>query len=392
MDWYYSVGGETIGPVSFEALQELVREDRVAPTDLVWNADMGDKWSPASQVPGLFSSPPAEQVVSPVLPPTDAHGLRKVSCVEPVEIAWERMKDILFRPFDMKKWFLLGFTAWLATLGQSGGGGGGGGSFNPWGKTQGLGDFSGNQQGSPDEMISESSTFFHEHLTFILGVGLSVFAVLLIIGLVFLWLQSRGKFMFLDNVVQDRQEIKHPWTAFRQHGNSLFLWRVVYGIICLAFSMILLLIFYFSVVRHVLHSVPWSDLYAIIALNGILWLIFIVINIYIMRLLNDFIVPLMYDRDLKATEAWSEFLGLLGQRFFGFIVYGLFYLVLYMLFGLAVVALLVVTCCIAGCVMVIPWVGTVVILPALVFFRIYSLEYLAQFGPEYRMRLDSEKI
>jgi hypothetical protein len=52
---------------------------------------------------------------------------------------------------------------------------------------------------------------------------------------------------------------------------------------------------------------------------------------------------------------------------------------------MAVMLLVVITCCIAGCLMAIPYVGAVVVLPVTVFFRAYSLEYLAQFGPEYRL-------
>jgi len=42
-----------------------------------------------------------------------------------------------------------------------------------------------------------------------------------------------------------------------------------------------------------------------------------------------------------------------------------------------------VTCCIAGCLFALPYLGTVFLLPILVFERAYSLHYLAQFGPDY---------
>ena len=41
---------------------------------------------------------------------------------EPLTRAWERMKHILWRPFDLAKWLVLGFSAWLAGLAGSGGG------------------------------------------------------------------------------------------------------------------------------------------------------------------------------------------------------------------------------------------------------------------------------
>ena len=43
-----------------------------------------------------------------------------VSVTLPISPAIERVKLLLFRPFDLGKWFAIGFCAWLATLGQHG--------------------------------------------------------------------------------------------------------------------------------------------------------------------------------------------------------------------------------------------------------------------------------
>ena len=51
--------------------------------------------------------------------------LNRVSVIDPVTPAIDRVKLILFRPFDLGKWFVIGFCAWLAYLGTGGGGGGG---------------------------------------------------------------------------------------------------------------------------------------------------------------------------------------------------------------------------------------------------------------------------
>ena len=47
-----------------------------------------------------------------------------IEIFKPFGEAFELMKKILFQPFDLKKWFIIGFAAWLANLGR------GGGSFN----------------------------------------------------------------------------------------------------------------------------------------------------------------------------------------------------------------------------------------------------------------------
>ena len=66
-----------------------------------------------------------------------------------------------------------------------------------------------------------------------------------------------------------------------------------------------------------------------------------------------------------------------------FILYLLFQIVLTIAIDSMILAIVLVTCCVAGCFMAIPYLGTVLLLPVLVFKRSYSLFYLAQFGREY---------
>jgi hypothetical protein len=50
--WYYSQGGQQLGPVSEAQLQQMKATGQVGPTDLVWSEGMID-WLPAGQVPQL---------------------------------------------------------------------------------------------------------------------------------------------------------------------------------------------------------------------------------------------------------------------------------------------------------------------------------------------------
>ena len=54
-----------------------------------------------------------------------------------------------------------------------------------------------------------------------------------------------------------------------------------------------------------------------------------------------------------------------------------------MAIGAIVFMAIIVTCCIAACFLALPFVGTVLLLPILVFKRAYALYFLAQFGPQY---------
>ncbi len=68
---------------------------------------------------------------------------REIGVTEAIEPAYERVKQMLFKPFNLTKWITIGFCAWLAGFGESGGGGGG---FN--GYTGGDHHFNGDNGGN----------------------------------------------------------------------------------------------------------------------------------------------------------------------------------------------------------------------------------------------------
>lgn len=59
MQWYYAVNGKQNGPVDEAVLRVLAQEGKLGRDDLVWNASMGDQWSKAATVPGLFGEAPS---------------------------------------------------------------------------------------------------------------------------------------------------------------------------------------------------------------------------------------------------------------------------------------------------------------------------------------------
>jgi len=305
----------------------------------------------------------------------------EISVVEPISPALERVKQMLFRPFDLGKWITIGFCAWLAMLGESGGGFGGNYGGNS-GANHG-GSSSGNAGESFRHGFEQARHYTLENLYWIVPVVVVVVVVLLAFWLLILWLSSRGKFMFLHCVALDRAEVSEPWTKFSSEANSLLIFRIVLGLLGLLTMAPCLIFIAVAIIRMVLLGEP--NVAAIVMAAGLL-LLLIVLAIgfaLIHKFTVDFVVPVMYLRGGTCLAAWREFAALLAAHPGTFILYLLFQIVLGIAIGAIVLMAVLITCCILGCVMALPFIGTVVLLPVLVFKRAYSLYYLAQFGPNY---------
>ncbi|MCK4345008.1 MAG: hypothetical protein KAX05_06950 [Bacteroidales bacterium] len=292
---------------------------------------------------------------------------------EPLSRGWDRMKKALFQPFDLNKWFVVGFTAFLAGL-LDGPGGGGGGGNKKWDGFHDLDDIADFPSTAWDWLMNHPGWFS------LILFGLIFFVALAIL---LIWLSSRGKFMFLDNVVHDKAQITKPWYQYKKQGDSLFLWRLVYGFICLA-AFIAMLIFFFGIILSMFHGdIAGAQKVSSIIGMVLLFLTFILITGYISLFLNDFVVPIMYKYNLTAIKAWNRFLPLFTQHFLYFVLYGIIIFLLIILVVICVILFGLLTCCIGFLLLIIPYIGSVVTLPISYTYRAFSLEFLEQFGPEF---------
>jgi hypothetical protein len=292
----------------------------------------------------------------------------KVSVIEPLAPAIERVKTILFKPFDLGKWFAIGFCAWLAMLGEGGGFG-----MNFPGNAEDLK----RQVPRIQEVISPYMA--------LITIGAVVLAVIfLAIGIVLLWLRCRGRFMFLNSVAKNTSQVTAPWHEFRKEANSLFWFLLVFGILSFIImaavaGAIALVLFIVGV-----GGCAWVPAILIaVAIGLFIFLPLMVAIIIVCKFTVDFVVPIMYISRTGWRQAWAQLWQLLGGNKGRFALYILFNIALSMAIGTLVLAVICVTCCIACCLMVIPYIGTVLLLPVLAFSRSYSLYYLAQYGPQF---------
>jgi hypothetical protein len=283
-----------------------------------------------------------------------------IEIFKPFGKAFELMKKILFQPFDLKKWFVIGFAAWLANLGR---GGNFSYQFNSREEVQKI-----------NEAISQIP-----HPILVLGVSLLIFFVLALI-VVFVWLRARGGFVFIDCIVKNRGAIAEPWREFRKEGNSYFFFSLVVAFVFIILAALLALPLIILAIkgRYYLHlHRDGLDVYVILAIAA--WVFVILLMIIAWALVASFMVPVMYRRRCRAYEAFCATWALIAAHPGEILLYCLFLIVLAIATGLISCLAICATCCIAA----LPYIGTVILLPVFVLFRSFSLVFLRQFGADY---------
>jgi hypothetical protein len=284
-----------------------------------------------------------------------------IEIFKPFGEAFELMKKILFQPFNMKKWFVIGFAAWLANLGS------GGGSFN----------YQFNRRDEMQKVNDAISQIPHSILVF--GISLLIVFVLALIVL-FAWLRARGGFMFIDCIVKNRGAIAEPWREFQKEGNSYFLFWLVVAFVFVLFTALLSLPLIILAIKGRyyldLHC-DRLDVYVLLAIAG--WIFVLLLAIIAWALIASFMMPVMYRRRCRAYEAFRAVLSLIAAHPGEIVLYCLFLIALVIATGLICCLAICATCCIAA----LPYIGTVILLPVLILFRSFSLVFLRQFGPDY---------
>ena len=288
------------------------------------------------------------------------------------------MKILLFRPFDIGTWFVLGFSAFLASLSE-GFGSGGGNLTNKFSGDSGydeIGDMAQNFGNTAQDFLDTGVG---------IAIALMVGMVIIVFGLLLLWLSSRGRFMFLDNLVHRRSEVSRPWNEFAAQGDSLFLWQIVYTLILLAVIGLCVLMGFSLFAPIMAGGVSWIITAPMAIIAGTIAFILFVAVLYIEFFLTAFVVPIMHKHRIGTMAAWGRFVPLFQENPGSFFLCGLFYAVLSIVGFLAFMLGGVLTCCVGLLLMAIPYVGSVITLPLSVTLGYFTLDFLGQFGDDFRL-------
>lgn len=284
------------------------------------------------------------------------------STARPIEIfapfgeAVDLTKKILFQPFDLGKWFVIGFAAWLATFFSGGG-------FNYrhrfW---NGDWDWQAYHEGP--------RWTFHNTEPWVFPVVIVGGLFILALVALMLWLNARGRFMFVDCIVRNRAAIAEPWREYHAEGNSFFVFQLVVAFCSMILVGLFALIWFIS-----------SHAGGFFIAGPLLILLFVacVLLAIVFAIIVHFMVPVMYRQRCGALEAFRAVWLLVVENPGVFILFTLFTIVLYIAAAMIGCVLACVTCCIAA----LPYIGTVILLPIVMALYAFSLCFLRQFGDPY---------
>jgi hypothetical protein len=294
-------------------------------------------------------------------PPLSALGAAQ----EAIELVGQR----LF-PFRIERWLPLGFVAFLDSCGR--GGGGSGTSFQFPGGTggDGTGTF-----GGSDGDFAEARAWFFEHLFLIVAGGLLLLALVVTLVAIVLWINSRGVFMYADNVATGRFDIRRPWVEHGQRAWSYFGWS--FGLAMATFAGVLLLLapigfFVYLLATEGASCAPIAG----VIVTVLLVILFIVVMSLWSVLLRDFAAPLQMVLGVPCGQALGVAWGLVKANPLTFLVY----ILLKIVFGIVAAITAVLAGCFTCCIGFLPVISHTILQPLLYFERAWSLCLLRQAG------------
>ena len=287
-----------------------------------------------------------------------------IEIFKPFGEAFELMKKILFQPFDLKRWLVIGFAAFLAGLS-----GGFHSSFNPSSRWSSRND----QKAIADSLRQFGSAGQMEWWVIVLIIVGALIVLAIILTL--MWLGARGRFILADCIVHNRAAIVVPWKEFRVEANSFFLFWLVIGCAVIVLVLIAAVGLIVPFVQRGVDAQMGVGFWIGLCVFGF----FVLCLVFAWSLVAQFMVPIMYRQRCRARRAFMQIVELIGSHPGPVLLYVLFLIVISLAAALISCAAACVTCCIAA----IPYVGTVILLPIPVTFCAFSLLFLRQFGSDY---------
>ncbi|HSZ63153.1 MAG TPA: hypothetical protein VK828_15230 [Terriglobales bacterium] len=170
-----------------------------------------------------------------------------------------------------------------------------------------------------------------EHIAPIIGLVLLGIAAAIVVGLIFIYINSVFRFILFDSVLRRHCSITEGWRKFHRAGVRFLLWQLVFQ-----FVIWVVLLFLIGVPLAVALAAGWMTdprahlvplvMTAILVLS--LFAVVILLTAAVQVLAKDFLVPLMALDDVDFADGWHRLLAIMGPEKGRFVVYLLLKLVL----------------------------------------------------------------
>jgi len=249
-----------------------------------------------------------------------------VDCVQP---ALQHVREQLFTRFRWGQWSRLALVGILAAELHVGGC-----NFGNFGKLlqQPPSSHSGLMRSSlPAGFPRFNPAHIPEHLGQFLGLIVVAISALIVLSVVFLYINSVFRFILFDSVLRRECSIGGGWSKWRRAGGRFFLWQIVFQIAVWLFLALLV-----GVPLALAFAAGWmTDLrqhLGRLVIGGILlvgvFVVFALAAAVVQVLAKDFLVPLMALENLDFADGWHRLLGMIGREKGRYAVYLLLKLVL----------------------------------------------------------------
>lgn len=318
--------------------------------------------------------------------------------------SWKSMVRILFKPLSLERWLVLGFCCWMLMIGGE------------------LGTL---LQIAPGRLLPISTLhrlarklhslklwetldhilngsdggFLHRVATGLriepaaLSHGLWTVAAVTLLFLAFsilcYWLTCRFCFVFLDNLVQEKNEIRRPWREFRELGNSYFLGSLGFSVAILAINLaflgvgVAIVCSWLSECAAARQFAAFGDerVFLTVLLAAAWVVVSLALGVYFW-FFYYLLLPIMYRDRVGFGEGLRRMNLILLKHFGTSFLFWLMMLVIQFGFGLAVAAAMLLTCGLMVFVIGLPYVRGIVFLPVWAFLQLSGVRLLEELDPK----------
>jgi len=219
----------------------------------------------------------------------------RLSAVEAINPAFERLKAMMFRPFRMKTWLKVGLIGWLA------------------GAMASSGSFNFNVPPAPSEMPHGSGKSVEDfirslHLGNYIPLIVIVVIIALMIAIAFIYLFCRFRFILFDSVLSADANIERGWSRYRRQAHRYLQFWLIYTFIAWTAMFFIVVLPLWRAFKHgIFQSDDFLSAFLRLLVPIMLGVMaFVVAGAIVSSLANDFVVPMLALDDLPMGRAWAE--------------------------------------------------------------------------------------